>query len=225
MLQRVGPQPLIAPGKLHTEDDWVDAGKLVFEQADFLHLRTRDSKFIEEARSREQLERAGVRPRTDGTLVGLRWVPTREGIAISSSNCSFCHTLNLLDGSRVPGAPFRTIAPRPPATFGIWPMISRVQKEKHVLVGAPPFYMGSEPIGMWLYRAYGVPWKANDVHERLKTVTQEEYEALDLAHRTSGALVRWNGSLLFPAKIPLPDRHKGSKVYRPHGNTLASRHR
>jgi hypothetical protein len=92
MLQRAGPQPLIAPEKLNTEDDWVNAGRLVFEQADFLHLRTRDPKFIEEARSREQLERAGVRPLLDGTLVGLRWVPTREGIAISSANCSFCHT-------------------------------------------------------------------------------------------------------------------------------------
>ena len=78
-------------------------------------------------------------------------------------------------------------------------MISRVQADKHALVGGPPFYMGAEPIGMWLYRAYGVPWIANDIHERLKSVTQEEYEALDLAHRTSGALLRWNGSPFFPA--------------------------
>src|ERR1051325_452947 len=62
--------------------------------------------------------------------------------------------------------------------------------------------MGSEPIGMWLYRAYGVPWIANDIHERLKSATREEYEALDLAHRTSGALIRWNGSPFFPAKTP-----------------------
>jgi hypothetical protein len=228
MLQQVGPQPLIAPEQLHTENDWVNAGKLVFEQVDFLHLRTRDPKFIEEARSREQLEGAGFRPLPDGTLVGLRWVPTREGIAISSANCSFCHTLNLPDGSRVIGAPFRTVAPRPPATFRTWPMISRVQREKHVLVGAPPFFMGSEPIGMWLYRAYGVPWKANDVHERLKTVTQEEYEALDLAHRTSGALARWNGSLLFPAKIPdligIKDRkyidHTATHLHRDIGDLM-----
>ena len=72
MLQRVGPQPLIEPDKLLSESDWVNAGKLVFEQADFQHLRTRDPKFIEEARSREQLERAGVRPLPDGTIVALR---------------------------------------------------------------------------------------------------------------------------------------------------------
>jgi Di-haem oxidoreductase, putative peroxidase len=228
MLQQVGPQPLIVPEKLHTENEWVSAGRVVFEQVDFLNLRTRDPKFIEEARSREQLESAGVRPLPDGTLVGLRWVPTREGVAISSANCSFCHTLNLPDGSRVPGAPFRTVAPRPPATFRTWPMISRIQKEKRVLAGAPPFYMGSEPIGMWLYRAYGVPWIANDVHERLKDATQEEYEALDLAHRTSGALVRWNGSLLFPAKIPdligIKDRkyidHTATHLHRDIGDLM-----
>ena len=202
MLQHVGPQPLIEPNKLRTVEDWVNAGKLVFEQVDFLHLRSRDPNFIEEARSKEQLERAGVRPLPDGTLIGLRWVPTREGLAISSSNCSFCHTLNLPSGQRIPGAPFRTVAPRPPATFRVWPMISRVQAQKHVLVGSPPFYMGAESIGMWLYRAYGVPWIANDIHQQLKSVTEEEYEALDLAHRTSGALLRWNGSPFFPAKIP-----------------------
>ncbi len=142
MLQRVGPQPLIAPESLHTENDWVNAGRLIFEQADFLHLRTRDPKFIEEARSRDQLEKAGVRPLHDGTLVGLRWVPTRDGIAISSSNCSFCHTLNLPDGSRIPGAPFRTIAPRPPATFRIWPMISRVQEGETRACGSPTVLYG-----------------------------------------------------------------------------------
>ncbi len=200
MLQKIGPQPLIQPEMLKTETDWIEAGRMVFEQADFLHLRTFDPKFIAEARSQEKL--AGIRPLKDGTLVGLRWVPTQRGVALTSANCSFCHTLNLPDGTRVPGAPFRTIAPRPPATFRVWPLISRVQMEKRVLVGSPPFFMGAEPIGKWLYQAYGVPWKQNDANERLKSVTQDEYEALDLAHRTSGGLVRWNGSLLYPAKIP-----------------------
>jgi hypothetical protein len=46
MLQQVGPQPLIVPEKLHTENEWVSAGRVVFEQVDFLNLRTRDPKFI-----------------------------------------------------------------------------------------------------------------------------------------------------------------------------------
>jgi hypothetical protein len=36
--------------------------------------------------------------------------------------------------------------------------------------------MGPEPLGMWLYHAYGVPWSKNDINERVKTVTKPEYD-------------------------------------------------
>ena len=82
------------------------------------------------------------------------------------------------------------------------PLISQIQLAKQVLTGSPPFYMGPAPIGMWLYQAYGVPWKPNDADERLKTLTQDEYEELDTAFRSSGGIARWNGSLYYPAKVP-----------------------
>src|SRR5260370_26995143 len=50
MLQRIGPKPLIEPGKLKTEADWIEAGRKVFDEADHLHLRTLDAKFIEASR-------------------------------------------------------------------------------------------------------------------------------------------------------------------------------
>src|SRR5690242_2929518 len=34
MLQHLGPKPLIEPGKLKTEADWIEAGRRVFEEAD-----------------------------------------------------------------------------------------------------------------------------------------------------------------------------------------------
>src|SRR5262245_12471080 len=40
MLQRVGPKPLIEPEKLKSEADWVNAGRVVFEEVDHLFLRT-----------------------------------------------------------------------------------------------------------------------------------------------------------------------------------------
>lgn len=202
MLQRVGPQPLIEPEKLKTEADWVEAGRRVFDEADFLHLRTFDPKFIAAARSREALEQTRVRPMPDGTTFGMRWVPTSRGVALTFSNCSFCHVLHRPDGTRVPGAPFRTTAPRPPDRYPVMPLISQIQLAKQVVTGSPPFYMGPGPVGMWLYQAYGVPWQPNDVHERLKTLTQDEYEELDTAFRSSGGIARWNGSLYYPAKVP-----------------------
>jgi hypothetical protein len=199
MLRNIGPKPLIEPEKLLSNADWIEAGRRVFDEADDLHLRTFDPQFIADART---ADKAPSRVLPDGTLFGMRWVPTKQGVGLTFSNCSFCHTAYLPDGVRVPGAPFKTIAPRPPDTFRIWPLISRVQLEKHVLVGAPPFFMGPEPVGRQLYRAYGVPWSKDDVNARLQASNQAEYEALDLAFRASGGIARWNGSLFFPAKIP-----------------------
>jgi hypothetical protein len=198
-LQKTGPKPLVEEKSSRTTQEWIAAGKIVFDEADFFHLRTLDPKYIAEVRNGSQ---APARVLADGTLFGLRWVPTRQGVALSSSNCSFCHTLFLPDGGRVPGAPFRTIAPRPPETFKVWPVISRLQVELGILVGGPPFLMPGLSTGGRLYQAYGVPWRSDDSHEQLKAVTQEQYEQLDLAARTSGGLPRWNGSILFPAKTP-----------------------
>ena len=38
-LQRIGPKPLIEPEKLKTDRDWVEAGQVVFDEADAQHLR------------------------------------------------------------------------------------------------------------------------------------------------------------------------------------------
>jgi hypothetical protein len=225
MLQRVGPKPLIAAETPETEADWIKAGKQVFDEMDFIHLRTLDPKFINEVR---EPPKAPTRVLADGTLFGMRWVPTEKGVALGFSNCSFCHTLFLSDGRRVPGAPFRTIAPRPPETFRTWPIISRVQTEAGVLVGSPPFLMGSEPIGSRLYQAYGVPWRNDEINQRLMTLTQEQYEQLDLAFRASGGIARWNGSLFHPAKIPdligIKDRkyidHTGTHLHRGIGDLM-----
>jgi len=199
MLHRVGPKPLIEPGKLKSQADWVEAGRRVFDEADFIHMRTYDPRYVREVRSPNQ---APARIAPDGTMPGMRWVPTERGVALTFLNCSFCHTQYREDGTRITGAPFKSIAPRPPETFRVWPIISRVMLDKGVLVGAPPFFMKSLPIGTRLYQAYGVPWRDDETNERLKRLTQSEYEALDLAFRASGGIARWNGSLFYPAKIP-----------------------
>jgi hypothetical protein len=53
-----------------------------------------------------------------------------------------------------------------------------------------------------LYQAYGVPWRKDDINERLKNITRAEYEAYIVAATRGGAVSRWNGSLLFPTKVP-----------------------
>lgn len=53
-----------------------------------------------------------------------------------------------------------------------------------------------------MYRAFGVPWNPQDPNARLKTLAVAEYAALIAAGLRGGALPRWNGSLLYPAKVP-----------------------
>ena len=66
MLNSVGPKPLIEPEELKTRQDWIRAGKRVFEEYDFPSFRTWDPKIIAAARSVATFERVNYVPRPDG---------------------------------------------------------------------------------------------------------------------------------------------------------------
>jgi len=203
MLQRIGPKPLIEPEKLKTEADWVEAGRKVFDQSDSLHLRTLDPRLQALVRSGEIYNQAHTVPLPDGRISDLRWVPTERGVALSLPNCSGCHVLYQSDGNRIPGAPTDAEVSRTHQGKNFKSrMVPSIETELHRLTGAPPFLMGPEPLGNWLYQAYGIPWRKDDVNERLKTTNVVEYKALIGAGIRAGAVTRWNGSLYYPAKIP-----------------------
>jgi hypothetical protein len=62
--------------------------------------------------------------------------------------------------------------------------------------------MGNGTLGTWLYQAWGVPWLTDDPNLGLKEISAAGYRALVAEERWGGAITRWNGSPLFPAKIP-----------------------
>ncbi|GAC1440813.1 MAG: hypothetical protein NVSMB58_37910 [Terriglobales bacterium] len=202
MLQHAAARPLITPEKLQSEADWVEAGRKVFHEADNLHLRTLDPKLVDSARSRQAYEQAKVKPLPDGTVYGLRWVPTDRGVALSINNCAGCHLLYLPDETPIPGAPSLAGVARERNSAHNIPLIGAIHIANRVVSGATPFLMGPEPLGSWLYQAYGVPWQKNDINEKLKSVTPAEYGPMIVAANLGGAVVRWNGSLYYPAKIP-----------------------
>ena len=105
MLHHVGPTPIIEPARLKTKADWIEAGRIMFHEADDLHLRTLDPKTIEAARTRKTYEQNRTLPLADNTIYGLRWVPTSRGVTLSVTNCAGCHLLYLPDDTPVPGAP------------------------------------------------------------------------------------------------------------------------
>jgi mono/diheme cytochrome c family protein len=202
MLQHIAPKPLIEPEQLKSEGDWIEAGRRVFYEADNLHLRTLDPRVITAARSRETFEKVHAQPLADGTVFGLRWVPTKDGVALSLSNCAGCHLLYLPDNTPVAGAPALADMARGRDSVHLIPLIGALHTANRVVTGATPFFMGPESLGVWLYQAYGVPWRKDDIHEQLKAVTPAQYSELVVAATLGGGVARWNGSLYYPAKVP-----------------------
>jgi hypothetical protein len=206
MLQHIGPKPLIEPETLKTEAEWIEAGRRIFEEADTPQFTISDPKVIAQFRSREFLEQHNVKPRSDGT-VDFRWVPTEQGVTLSrGGNCGGCHIFKTTNGTRIAGASARAEVSRVRVQAedvrGAITVADYFESANHVLRGAPPFFMGSGTLGTWLYQAWGVPWLKDDPNLQLKNLTAADYGALVAEERMGGAITRWNGSILFPAKIP-----------------------
>jgi hypothetical protein len=219
-LARLGPRPLIEPDKLATQADWVAAGERVF--LDSVVLRTRDAAVITMARDRTAMEARGTGPLPDGTINGLRWLPTKDGVALGFTNCSACHLLYLPDGRKVPGASSFAI----PNAFrnGLG---GAIREAEGALPGEPPFTLAGA-IGSRAYQAYGAPWTKDPAGERLKEMTRAEFDAYVAAGIRGGGVARWNGSILYPAKIPdligIKDRkyidHTGTHRHRGIGDLM-----
>jgi CubicO group peptidase (beta-lactamase class C family) len=192
-LNRLEPEPLFESDGLETKGDWVEAGKRVF--MDWAVLRTLDTGVIAMARDQATMgRRAGALP--DGTINGLRWVPTKDGVALGFTNCSACHVLYLPDDTPVPGASSFAM----PNSFrnGVG---GDIREAERTLPGETPFQFAGT-IGSWAYQSYGTPWVDDPAGEALKDMTEEEYNAWIGAGIAGGSVARWNGSILYPAKIP-----------------------
>jgi hypothetical protein len=191
MLQAAGPKPLIEPARLTGKDDWIRAGGRVFR--DSVVLRTFDPKLIAMARDPEAL---AVEPLPDGTVNTLRWVPTTKGVALGFANCSACHTLYL------PPANTPVHGASSFASTGFRNGLGgRIRAAERALAGEAPFNMGGS-LGSWLYQAYAAPWTGDADGERLKTMTEADLQEYVTANFRGGAVARWNGSILYPAKVP-----------------------
>ena len=172
MLQQVGPKPLIEPATLKTESDWIQAGQRVFDEASTPQLTVFDPQLIARLRSREFLEEQRAAPLPDGTLGTLRWVPTKQGVGSLDFDLRRLphfvpvrwrpHPRPVCTNEVSRTRPFKAVGVR--ADF--------LESQNHVMRGAAPFYMGTGPLGSWLYQAYGVPWLKNDPNQRLKTITE-----------------------------------------------------
>ena len=184
MLQAKLPEQLIVPGA-RTKTDWIKAGQIVFREKDVLGLRSYDPAVIAAVRSAEAFGNAGGRAQADGTVAGMRWVPTSKGVAISILDCSGCHTRLMPDGAYLDGAPSNM-----PGN-GIIRQISAGRRS--------PDDDESPLMKMW--RMFAVPWIPDDIHSNIKSMQAPDLIAL-LRTAVLGTFVRIDGSPYYMTKIP-----------------------
>jgi mono/diheme cytochrome c family protein len=189
-----GPQPLIDPKTLRTRADWIAAGRRVFEELDTEVTRTDDPVVIKHFSDAAEIDR--YRDAThdattkDGIILDYRWVVDHDGaLKISASSCSGCHTRLMPDGSLLPGAPSNyDLASSPAAQI--------------ILSGLSP--KPAMPAGEEFYQFYGVPWRSDDAHARMREYSDEQMDELfgeDSGAPAGTVFDRFNGSPLYTTRM------------------------
>lgn len=183
-LQKKRPEPLIT-NEARIKEEWIKAGKIVFREIDVPVTRSMDPELIAQARSVDALTKMGAKPEADGTIAGLRWAPTSDGLALSVVDCGGCHTRIMSDGTHIDGAP---LSGRGNGLLG-----QLAERAISTVYG--------ETRAGWAWRNSAVPWIADDIHEKIPTMPPTDLRALFQAI-PQGAFVRFNGSPYYPTKVP-----------------------
>jgi hypothetical protein len=201
-LRKRGAQPMLEVGKARSREEWIEAGQRVLDELDVIQVRTSDFRVVEYVRSREALKKYPPRMTKDGQLFDYRWVVDKGGeLKLSNRECSSCHTLLTPEGivAGAQGNPRIAAANCPRGECAVFPpsddlMFSVFSIPKEAGEAPPSAAEG-------LYTAFGAPWIKDDVHQRIKSMSTAELQALTEAD-VSGTFARFNGSPYFTTKIP-----------------------
>lgn len=193
-LLKRGPEPLIEPARLSTREDWIEAGRRVFEELDTAASRCDDPEVIghfTDAASVDRYRDAGHDVMTkDGVLLDYRWVVERDGkLKVSFSSCAGCHTRVMPDGSLLRGAPSNFDVSDAPAV-------------QRLLARLRPVPM--PPLGEIVYAEHGVPWLEGDVHAQFRTMPDAavaEYFGRGSGEPPGTMFARVNGSPFWSTRM------------------------
>jgi hypothetical protein len=101
-LRAAEPEVVFDATRLHTDADWIAAGRLVFELPIDLNgpiLRPA------QVRDRAWYARHRVSVAADGTMPYARWIVREKGkVELGNTACAMCHTRVMPDGTTIPGA-------------------------------------------------------------------------------------------------------------------------
>jgi hypothetical protein len=214
-LQRLKPERLVNATGLHTQQQWIAAGKRAWDELDAPSFRSTDPEMIARARSREVLSKVPLQP--DGTVFALRWVVTDKGLQIGYLECASCHTRFMENGTRLTGAPQNHLKDLT-YTGGIGTELFYRELQQ---------YFRGESRAVALYKTFATPWVKPDLNEKIRSMSTADIDEL-FGSVIPGTFPRINGSPYFTTKIPdligIKDRkyidHTGTHRHRGPGDFM-----
>ena len=100
-LESLEPEVAFDAATLKTEQDWIEAGALVFEAPIALEGAVRSRDVL----SPSWYEENRVEVTGEGVLPWARWVIRKKGkLEVANLSCAMCHTRLMPDGSLIKGA-------------------------------------------------------------------------------------------------------------------------
>lgn len=191
-LRRRGPQPLVEIGRARTAAEWVAAGRDVFAGLDLPENRTDDPEVLAWVDDPDAPAREHSLVTKDGVIVSMRWVVDRDRtLKITLAECSACHTRVLPDGTEILGAQGN--------------LNFDVSVDGKIFDRAEAFKARLGPRAAAAdrtYRSYAVPWLADDINARFRTMSPEDRNRIDGPPTVSGTFPRFNGSPYFTNHMP-----------------------
>ena len=95
------PEIVFDASKLKTEEDWIEAGEIVFDAPIFYNAVVRPPHI----KDPEWYETTGVQVAKDGRLPYFRYVIREKGkVELGTVSCAMCHTRVMPDGTVIKGA-------------------------------------------------------------------------------------------------------------------------
>jgi mono/diheme cytochrome c family protein len=177
-LKQKDPEIIFDPAKLHTKEDWIAAGKLVFESDTFFFPPPQQS-----AESPWPVSPEGIVPYYHP---GNRYYMRQKGVVeVGSNSCAGCHTRPMPDGSFFQGGQG---IPDPPVSLAT---INAIRN-------STPEAFKNRVDRAW--SNFGAPWVMSK-EEFDKRLTKDEL-IRELQARRPSVFARQGTSLSHPARIP-----------------------
>ena len=182
-LKQKDPEIIFDPSKLHTREDWIRAGKLVFES---------DTSFRPAPAAQPASDQTTWAVAPDGTLPsyvpGFRYYIRKKGVLeVGSNSCAGCHTRMLADGSLFEGGQGTPNSPLPRSEAAIRAIRELTPDEFQARLDR-------------LWTSFGAPWVMSK-EEFEKSLTKDEYVQIVSAMPQS-VFARQGTSITHPARVP-----------------------